>query len=194
MGGVGSLSWGPGGLGRFGRPLGGPEGVRRPFQRAREGWEGWERSGGPPGGPGEVERPSRKGREELGGPLREPGGVGRPCSKGSGRVGRLSLRVGKGRRPNKREGEIGRPSRRAGRVGRPSRWVGRDQESPQVCWEGLGVTLEGWEGWGGPPGGLGSVGRSSLRVVRGREAHPDGCGVWKPSQKGREDLGVPHRG
>ena len=29
---------------------------------------------------------------------------------------------------------------------------------------------------------------------RGWEAHPDGRVVWKPSQQGREELGVPHGG
>ena len=48
-------------------------------------------------------------------------------------------------RPNKRAGEVRRPSCRTGRVGRPFRRVGRDEKSPHVCWEGLGVTHEGWE-------------------------------------------------
>ena len=31
-------------------------------------------------------------------------------------------------------------------------------------------------------------------VGRGREAHPDGRWVWKPSQQGWEESGVPHWG
>ena len=53
---------------------------------------------------------------------------------------------------------------------------------------------EGWERSGGPPAGPGGVGRHSRRVGRGREAHSNGRGGWKPSQKGREETEVHHRG
>ena len=49
---------------------------------------------------------------------------------------------------------------------------------------GQKAILEGWEWSGGPPGGTGGFGRVW-------EAHPDGRVVWKPSQQGREELGVP---
>ena len=53
--------------GSRGTPVG-PVRAERPFWSAGRGCEGRERSGVSPGGPGVVERPSRKGREELGGP------------------------------------------------------------------------------------------------------------------------------
>ena len=170
-GGSGGLS---GGTGRFGRPswrarrghkalpesrewLGGLGEVGCPSQRAGMGRKaqqvGWEGSRGSYGEMGGVERPSGMGQEELAGPPRGPGGVGRPY---------------------KRVGGVGRPSRRARRVGRPSRWVGRDQEYPQVCWEGFGVTQEGWESWGCPPGGTNGVRRLYRMAKRGEEALPEG--------------------
>ena len=40
--------------------LGGLEGVKRPFQRARKGWEGPKRLGVPPRGLGWVGRPTKR--------------------------------------------------------------------------------------------------------------------------------------
>ena len=71
-----------------------------------------------------------------------------------------------------------------GRVGSPSRRARSDREA----------LSEGREGTGCPPEGLGGVEMPSWRVGRSQEAHPKCWGVWKPSQKGREESGVPHRG
>ena len=43
-----------------------------------------------------------------------------------------------------------------------------------MCWEGSGVTQEGQEGWGGPPGGTDGVGRLYRMAGRGEEALPEG--------------------
>ena len=187
----------PRGLGRVGRGWEvlpesqersrGPGEVGSPFWKARKGREGRERSVFPPGGPGRVGRPSRGGRrgwESLlegwdvsGGPPFGLGRIGRPSQRsGSFQEGLPAGRQESGGLPQGRAGwgwtgGDRRSPQRAGRGGSYSRnaWMGWETLS-QGCWEAL---LEGWEGSGGASGWL---------------------GVLKPSQNGREETSVPHRG
>ena len=122
---------------------------------------------------GAVRRPSwrdEKGQEVI---LkgREESGVSPSVPRGS----QKALLVG-------REGLVGPPGWPGG-VKRD----GRGQESPQEDWEDREAFMEGREGSGGPPSRTGGM-------ERGWEAHPDGRVVWKPSQQGREESGVPKGG
>ena len=100
-------------------------------------------------------------------------------------------------------GELGRPFQRARRIRRPL-WIAvRGREALLESREGsgrrqrMGGPSRGREGSEGHPGGLRGSGGPSGRtggMERGWEAHPDGRVVWKPSQQGREESGVPKGG
>ena len=82
--------------------------------------------------------------------------------------------------PEGREGSVFLPVG-PGRVGSPFRRARSNREA----------LSEGREGTGGPLEGPGGVVMPSRRVGRSQEAHPKCRGVWKPSQKGQEESGVP---
>ena len=77
-------------------------------------------------------------------------------------------RVGSGG-PSEELGGVGRKAE----DGRPFQKPGGVRSPFQRAGSGLEALLAGREGW---------------------EAHPDGQMVWKPSQQGQEELGVPHGG
>ena len=54
---------------------------------------------------------------------------------------------------------------------------------------GREALLEGRAGLGGPPKGLGGVGRLSRRSEMGRESPKEGWEEWEALQKGWEGLG-----
>ena len=107
----------------------------------------------------------RSGRS--GGPSRGPEGVGR-LTRRSGRGREAHLVICEGSR---------RPSGGLGVVGRPSGRSRRPYHKSRMGWETIPKDRLGTVGPPGspegPPGGLGEVGSSTLRHVRGREDQPE---------------------
>ena len=103
-------------------------------------------------------------------------GLGGPRG-GLGVVSRASQRACRGQEVSRRDGQGG--DGREGTGGPPEGREGRE------------FLPECLDGSGDPPTGLG---RPSWRVERGREAHPDGQGILKLSQNGREETSVSHGG
>ena len=99
---------------------------------------------------------------------------------------------------------MGGPPRGLGWVGRPSRSARRGQEAlleGRVCQEALPESRsgrealpKGQEGLGDTSREPGEVERPSQRVGRGLGIPSRWPGLWKPSQKGREEFGVLNKG
>ena len=177
MGGVRGPPGGPGGVGREGR---GREvlpdcweGFGGPIRRAMRGWDGWRRSGVPPGGLERVGRSSRRagrGHEAL--PESQEG------SQGLEKIKSFSWWAGRGwvTLLEGCEGQGG-PLGGLGEHGRPSQRTGRGQEVLPEGWEESEGHPEGLGGVrslsqcaeresGGPPRGMGGAGRPSWRAER----------------------------